>query len=218
MRKPRTVDLPTQQEIDALRDSGNIEELRALNERLAKVANQRFKQAEKSGIKRSRALDRAKYYLSEVSEVSDGEKFSRSKKIDIDNLHEQLTEIRIFLADQTSTVSGEKRRRAEQSFKTMTSGKKPYIEIPSEIKIPASWTGTANEYFQDRFLAFLEDDYWKDIKKLLYSPDTNILAEAGEAIAGGASIKDLNKAFRDYLKGEVSIFEVWDNWTSVGKK
>lgn len=217
MKRHSTVELPTQQEIDALRDSGDIEALRAMNERYAKVANQRFKQAEKSGIKRSHALDRAKYYLSEVSEVSKGDKFSRSKKLDVDTFHEQLTEIRIFLADETSTVSGEKQRRAKQAFQTMTGGEKPYIEIPSEIKIPADWQGSATEYFQDRFLAFLEDDAWKDIKKFLYSPEGNILAEAGEAIAKGASLRDLGKAYKDYLKGEISIFDMWDSWTSVKK-
>ena len=68
----RRIQIPSQQELDALYESGNIDELRAINERLAKTANQRFKQLEKSGMTHTSAYTRAKFYLSEVSEVSNG--------------------------------------------------------------------------------------------------------------------------------------------------
>lgn len=223
MKNRRTISLPTTQELDTLYNAGDIAEMRKLNERLAKVANQRMAQLYKSGITHSSALERAKYYTQQVLPVQTGGVFSRSKKLDIDTLREQLQEELIFLRSRTSLVSGERQRRAEQAFKTLTEGKKsvngkrgkPYMQLPSDIQLPSDYKGSEKDYFREKFLSFLDQDAWKDIKKYLYSSDTNILADAGEAIARGASIKDLSSAYRDYLKGEVDIFTMWDTWVSV---
>ena len=218
MKRRKTITLPTMQEIEALYDAGDIAQLRKINERLAKVANQRMAQLYKSGITHSSALERAKYYTQQVLDVPTGGVFTRSKKIDIDTLKEQLKEELIFLRSRTSTVSGEKQRRAEKAFKSLTEGKNgnaPYMELPKDIQLPADFVGSEKDYFREKFLSFLDQDAWKDIKKYLYSSDTNILAEAGEAIARGASIKDLSSAYRNYLKGEVDIFTMWDTWVSV---
>ena len=221
----KTINLPTTQEIESLYEEGNIAKLRELNERLAKTANQRMAQLFQSGIKSSAALERAKDYIYYESELQTGGVFSRSKKIKADQLVEQIKEELIFLRSQSSTVSGEKEMRALKSFRTLTEGKrdekgklvsKPYLEIPQDVRVPKSWTGTPNEYFQHKFLNFLSQDAWKDIKKYLYTnEDDSLLKEAGEAIARGAKISDLNAAFRDYLKGEVDIYTMWDNWTSI---
>lgn len=219
----RTITLPTQQEIDRLYKSGDINELRRINERLAKTANQRMAQLYKSNIRKTPALARAKYYVEQVSPIMTGGVFSRSKKIDPETLHEQISEELIFLRSSTSTVSGEKERRARKAFQTLTKGKlredggrdRPYLEIPEAVQIPSDWTGTRNQYFEEKFLSFLEADVWKDIKKYLYSTDTNLLQEAGEAIARGADVSDLTKAYRDYLEGETDIFTMWDDWTSI---
>lgn len=219
----KTVRLPTTQEIDKYYQEGNIKELRAINEKLAKTANQRMAQLFKSGIKNSSALKRAQYYLYQESEVATGGVFSRSKKLDADQLLDQIQQEMIFLRSESSTVTGEKRVRALKSFKTMTSEKSdekgnviaPYLEIPDDIKVPKSWKGSREDYFQEKFLDFLEQDAWKDIKKFLYADNSNILAEAGEAIARGASLKDLRDAYKQYLRGEIDVYSMWDEWTSI---
>ena len=218
----KMIQLPTTQQVEKLYKKGNIEELRRLNERLAKTANQRMAQLYQSNIKTSSALDRAQYYIYQESGLQTGGVFSRSKKLDQDKLLEQIKEELIFLRSPSSTVTGEKEVRAIRSFATLTEGKivngkrtDPYLTIPEDIKIPKSWKGTRLEYFQNKFLSFLDQDAWKDIKKYLYSTDTNILADAGEAIARGASLKDLRSAYNQYLRGEVDIYSMWDSWISV---
>lgn len=214
----RTIKVPTTQSIEKLYKAGNIDELRRINERLAKTANQRMAQLFKSGIKSSQALDRAKYYLWQESGISTGGVFSRSKKLDPEKLIEQLKEELIFLRSDTSTVTGEKELRVKKSFKALTEGvdgKKPYMPIPKDIQVPESFEGSPAEYFESKFLSFLRQDAWKDIKKYLYASDTNILADAGEAIARGASISDLRDAYKQFLEGEVDIYSMWDNWVSV---
>lgn len=217
-KKRRTIDLPTQQEIDRIVKRGDIEQLIKINERLAKTANQRMAQLVKSGIKHSTALERAKYYTEQVSEVQTGGVFSRSKKLSLETYAEQISEELTFLRSSASTVSGEKEIRALKSFQTLTRGKdgeKPYLDIPKDIEVPSSWEGTREEYFQEKFISFLEQDAWKDIKKFLYTDNTNILAQAGEAIARGANLEDLKEAYKAYLRNEIDIFTMWDDWVSV---
>ena len=220
MKRRKTIKLPSMQEIERLFDAGEIEELRKINERLAKVANQRMAQLYKSGIKQSSALERAKYYTQQVLDVPTGGVFSRSKKLDEETLKEQLQEELIFLKSRTSLVTGERQRRAEKAFKSLTEGKdgaRPYMEIPKDIQVPEDYEGSSSDYFRDRFLAFLDQNAWKDIKKYLYTTKNNdLLSEAGEAIARGAKIEDLASAYRNYLKGEISdIHTMWNTWKSV---
>ena len=217
-KKRRTIDLPTQQEIDRIVKRGDIGQLIKINERLAKTANQRMAQLVKSGIKHSTALERAKYYTEQVSEVQTGGVFSRSKKLSLETYAEHISEELTFLRSSASTVSGEKEIRALKSFQTLTRGKdgvKPYLDIPKDIEVPSSWEGTREEYFQEKFISFLEQDAWKDIKKFLYTDNTNILAQAGEAIARGANLEELKEAYKAYLRNEIDIFTMWDDWVSV---
>ena len=218
-KRRRTIELPSQQQIDRLVARGDIGELIKINERLAKTANQRMAQLYKSGVRSSNALERAKFYTQQVSEVQTGGVFSRSKKLSIDTYAQQIKEELIFLRSESSTVSGEKQLRAEKSFYTLThgkNGKKPYMELPTDIEIPDTWTGTRDEYFKEKFLSFLESDVWKDVYKYLYTTENNnILSKAGEAIARGASLEDLKNAYKQYLKNEVDIYTMWDSWVSV---
>ena len=218
MKKRRTITLPTMQQIESLYNAGDIEELRKINERLAKVANQRMAQLYKSGIKQSAALERAKYYTQQVLDVPTGGVFSRSKKLDVETLKEQLQEELIFLRSRTSLVTGERQRRAEKAFRSLTEGKNgkgPYMEIPKDISVPEDYEGSSSDYFRDKFLSFLDQNAWKDIKKYLYTTDNNLLTEAGEAIARGARIEDLSNAYRGYLRGEMDIHTMWNTWKSV---
>ena len=215
MKKRKTIALPTQQQIDELVKRGDIEQLKAINERLAKTANQRMAQLYKSGVKHSSALERAKYYTEQVSEVQTGGVFSRSKKLSLDTYAEQISEELIFLRSQSSTVSGEKERRFEKSFETLTTGKNPYLDLPDDVEIPDDYQGTRQEYFKEKFEEFLKADVWKDVYKFIYTTENNVLQQAGEAIAKGANIQDLKDAYKQYLRNEIDIYSMWDNWVSV---
>lgn len=200
--------LPTTQYIESLYESGNLAALTDINEKLAKRANTSLSQLEKSGMETA-AYNRATYYLSTDNEFSTGRRFSRSKKMDIDDLYKQIKEESKFLRSKTSSVSGEISRR-DKIFEALTvgkDGKEAAIKIPEGADI--------NE-FKDKFLKFLDDDAWKEIKKNLYTK--NILNEAGEAIAAGASLEELTEALDNYMyKDEGDLDSIWDNWTSVGK-
>lgn len=204
--------IPTTEQIDALVKSGNLKELQALNEIIAKRANQRFKELEKHDLQTA-SYNIAKYYLQNESELSSGDTFSRKKTTDIDALGEDLKQASKFLRSQTSTVSGEKTRR-KKIFHSLTK-KGGALKIPESIKVPPDFKGSRNEYFQNKFLEFLDNNVWKDIKKYIYAENSEVLAEAGEAIAKGAQIEDLEEAYRKYLEGEQDIFTVWDDWVKV---
>lgn len=198
-------DVPSMEYITNLYESGDIQELRNINETLAKRANWRLSDLENKGLDSSAAYNRATYYLSEVFEYSGGDRFSRSKKMDIDSLYEQIQQESNFLRWQTSTAAGERERR-ERVFNTLEENN--IIEIPE---------GISKSAFKDKFLRFLSDDAWTEIKKHLYHKD--ILNEAGEAIAAGASVQELSQAMTDYMTGETSedILTIWDNWKSATK-
>lgn len=198
-------EVPSMEYITNLYESGNLQELRAINETLAKRANWRLSDLENKGLDSSAAYTRATYYLSEVSDYSSGDRFSRSKQMDIDSLYEQIKQESNFLRWQTSTAAGERKRR-ERVFNTLE--EKNLIEIPENMDKDA---------FKDKFLRFLSDDAWTEIKKHLYHKD--ILNEAGEAIAAGASVQELSQAMTDYMTGETSedILTIWDNWKSATK-
>lgn len=220
----KTIKLPTTQEIERLYRSGDIEALRSINERLAKTANQRMQQLFKSDVE-SPALERAQYYLYQESEVATGGVFSRSKKIEAEDLVDQIKEELIFLRSKASTVSGIKDKTADKVFATLTEGKideagnreAPYLDL-SGFEPPSGWKGEDIEYFKKKFLYFLSSDIWKDVKKALYVTNSNkLMMEAGEAIAAGASINDLTTEYKKFLRNEISVFTMWDRFTSIIK-
>lgn len=200
--------IPTIQEIESLYNKGDVEALRQINETLAKRANQRIKEFEDRGMETA-AYNRAKGYIQEYKELGNGENFSRRKSLDIDDLVQNIKEESKFLRSQTSTVSGEMKRR-EKIFNTLTKkdeNGKSIISVPDTQDI---------DTYKKKFLDFLDTDVWSEIKKSLYA-DTNItMDEAGEAIAAGASVDDLVTAYNDFLSGETDtdLFEIWDNWRS----
>lgn len=201
--------IPTIQEINNLYARGDIVALRSLNETLAKRANQRMKEFEKRGLETA-AYNRAKGFIQEYEELGNGINFSRRKSLDIDDLVLNITEEAKFLRSQTSTVSGEMKRR-EKIFDTLTKKDKNGKSI-----IPLPEEAGEVESYKKKFLDFLDSDVWSEIKKSLYA-DTNItMDEAGEAIAAGASVDDLVSAFNDFKSGETDtdIFEIWDDWKS----
>lgn len=139
--------------------------------------------------------------------------------MDIDDLYKQVKQESKFLRSKTSSVSGETSRR-NKIFEALTTervvidketGKEkikgPVVNIPDNMDI---------DVFKDKFLKFLDDDAWKEIKKNIYTK--NILNEAGEAIAAGASLEELTEALDNYMyKDEGDLDSIWENWISVGK-
>lgn len=207
--------VPTTEYIQSLYNEGKINELRQLNETLAKRTNERMRQLEKNDFDSTAAYQRAKSFI-DKSAFSKNNRFSRSKKIDAEELVKQVKQEANFLRWQTSTVAGEMKRR-EKIFDTLTSQQinpktgeieEPLIDIPSDMDYDA---------FKKSFLDFLDSGAWDELKKHLYYHD--ILKDAGEAISKGASVESLVEAIKDYTGGDKTndLINIWDNWTNVDK-
>lgn len=211
--------IPTTEYIQSLYEQGDIESLQRLNETLGKRANERLRQLERADFDTTAAYKRATDFIKE-SDYSKNNRFSRSKKISIDDLYSQIKQEANFLRWQTSTVSGELERR-EKIFDSLTSQridpvtgdiKDPIIDIPTDMDM---------DVFKKKFLEFLDDKSWETIKKHMYQ--SNILNEAGEAIAAGASVSDLKEALQKYRDGELNedtgepydLITIWDDWKKV---
>lgn len=204
----KRAEVPSYQEIMRLYNSGDEEGLRDLNTLLAKRANQRMTELEKYDLEGTAAYKRATDWLTEESKFSAGQRFSRSKDMSAEDLKDQLIQEANFLRAQTSTRKGEMERR-EHIFESLTTANEergPVIEVPS---------GMDRDAFKKKFLEFLDDNAWDELKKHIYSQD--ILNEAGEAMAAGASIEDLSKALDEYHNGETNLdlLEIWENWTKI---
>lgn len=211
--KNKRASVPTIEHIEALYNEGNEAELRRLNEVLAKRSNQRLSQLEKYGFEGTAAYKRAQSFI-EDSDYSKNERYSRSKKMDIDSLYEQVVNESNFLRWQTSTVKGEMERR-EKIFESLYSQRidpetgeivNPPLDLPTNMDI---------DVFKKKFLDFLDTDAWEELKKHIYHK--NILNEAGEAVAAGASVEDLQRAMTDYVNKETDddLITIWDNWTKI---
>lgn len=211
MKKVKS-DVPTIEEIQSIYKKGDIEQLRALNERLAKRSNQRMTSLKKSGLDTTAAMTRAQRDIKNLG-ISSG-KFSRSKKMSAEDLYNQVKSEANFLRWQTSTVSGEIKRR-EKIWESLTTQR--IDEETGDIKNPAiDLSGVEDiDAFKKNFLKFLDDGAWEELKKHIYTK--NILNEAGEAIAAGASVEELSEAMKNYVNGntEDDLLTIWDNWTSV---
>ena len=201
-------EVPTYQEIMNLYRSGDIEGLREMNTLLAKRANQRMAELERYDLEGTGAYKRATDWLETKSKFSAGQRFSRSKKMDAKDLKDQIVQEANFLRAQTSTRKGEMERR-EKIFQSLTQGignGAPAITVPE---------GEDLDSFKKKFLEFLDDDAWAELKKHIYTSD--MLDEAGEAMAAGASIDELNQALADYNAGisDLDYDEIWQNWIKV---
>lgn len=186
------------EELEALADAaegGNElaeERLRDLNETYSRRASQRMRELENRDMN-TKALHYAQHYLDQ----RDRTRFGAGKSADIDEVIENLEQARKFLSWETSTVGGE-RARVEGMLDTLQSH------------------GIIDEFESERekrsFLKFLESDVFKDYKKMIGS---DIIGEAQNAIASGATIDELNAAYEDYKSGSVGAIESWESWTRL---
>ena len=139
--------------------------------------------------------------------------------MEIDDLYKQVKQETKFLRSKTSSVSGETSRR-NKIFEALTTERVVIDKETGKEKIKGSVVNIPDnmdiDVFKDKFLKFLDDDAWKELKKNIYTK--NILNEAGEAIAAGASLEELTEALDNYMyKDEGDLDSIWDNWISVGK-
>lgn len=187
--------IPTVQEINKLYeraergDSSALSDLINTNRQLSRRANNRMSDLRKAGFGDTAAIRRAEYYLQEAGVKGKG--FRTGRKLSLDDVTENLEQVVQFLNYQTSTVSGERKRRREIINQMRENG----INI--------------RKGDENKFLEFLDSDAWSEFK---YISSGRILEEAAEKINAGASIKELNEAYEKYQSGEVDIFEAWDEW------
>lgn len=199
--------IPTAQEIDALYnramegDANARDQLGELNNRIAKRANERMRDIERQGMEGTAAYNRAKYRLGEEGR----EYFSQSRKIDPDALVENLEAATEYLRSQTSTAAGERARR--QNIADSLEEQGFFDDIDSDIP---------TETLKKGLMDFFDSDAWEDIRKHNRGGTNVLVQEATEALANGAKLGDLKRAFRDFQRGaDTDYIEMWDNWTSA---
>ena len=204
-RKP----IITKEEIDRLYESGDIEALRAHNETYAKRSNERLASLEKSDLETS-AYNRAVDWLQVESDFSSGTRFSRSKKMDIDDLRNQLIQETDFLRSQTSTVAGEKQRR-EKIFNSMINSEVLSIDLGDESD------ADAYKQAKESFMRFLDEDVFNELVKT-FKP-TDIINLGAEAIQNNQDPEALQNAYEEYIAGEAEdtdILTIFETWAGAG--
>lgn len=194
------IKLPTTQEIDTLTrkaERGDFQAAKDLREsltRLTRLANQRMRRLSAAGFDTA-AKVRAEYFLQEEF----GRKsFSASKQLSLDDASIMLEQTVQFLKWQTSTISGEKKRR-ENILKSLSQSEKAGYVSPKN---------------KEEFLKFLDSDAWKELRLV---SSREFIKEAEEKIDEGATVEDLEKLFRQYEEQKdedkgIDIFELWDKW------
>ena len=145
MRKKYTAPVPTIEQIRSLYEKGDIEGLQNLNEKLAKRSNTRLRELEQQGFDTTAAYKRAIDFTSKEG-TTDSKRFSRSKKIDIDDLYKQVKQESNFLRWQTSTPAGELERR-RRVWEGLTMQR---IDEEGNIIIPVDGTNTVTLSYDEK--------------------------------------------------------------------
>lgn len=204
--------IPTAQEIDKIYDRAEagdvdaIRELGDLNNRLSKRANERMRDIERKGLgdsgtgKGTGAYSRAKYWLGEQG----SDYFSQSRKLSPEDLRENIDQASRYLREQTSTAAGEMRRRE----KIIDSLEEAHPDFFDDL-------GNDRGEVREQLLEFFDTDAWSEIRKNNQGGTNPVVAQAIEAIQGGANINDLKRAFKEYKQGaDTDMIELWNNWTA----
>lgn len=189
---------------------GDTAALRMLQEesaRMAKRANVRLAALQEHGY--STPASRRAYGFLDLEERT---KFSESKRLTGEQLEQNLEELQRFLYDEKGSTVTE--------AKEYLAGLDTLIENNTidEFEDPAE---------QRAFLRFLESDYWNDLKLTLgkgSSPPGSkaALKSAQDAIASGARVADLKKAYEDFKIREAvgdlddeDVLSIFENWAKV---
>lgn len=159
----------------------------------AKRANTRLRALEEKGLTASPAYERATFF---TAEERSSLRFSQSKRMSLSEMMRSYEEVNAFLADETSSIPGERWRQAGIN-KILPGGS------PSE---------------KNAMLRFLDSAAFNDLKKTI---GTDVVKMAADAIESGAEVSDLNRLYKDYLKREAEgsltvdedlYTEVWSMW------
>ena len=198
--------IPTTQEIEGIYqkaiagDQDAIAELGDLNNKLSKRANERMRDIERKGLDGTSAYNAAKYW---ISEQTGGEYFSQSRKLSPDELMETIEASTNYLRSQTSTASGEMRRRKNITDKLDDMGFFEDIE------------GDRGDV-KKQLLEFFDTGAWNDIRRNNKGGTKEVVLEAIDALQNGALVGDLKRAFKDFQRGaDTDYIEMWENWTSA---
>lgn len=193
---------PTQQKIDMMFEAAEAGDLSAVqwliseNAAMAKRANSRLDYLDKRGdFSNTGAKKQAEYWLGEQGR----EHFSTSKKMDLDDMREQMEASGRFLRSQTSRVRGEELRR-ENIYESLKKG--GYISPPEDEDEEAAYKRSFNE--------FLSSDAFDELKKNFGS---GIISGGSEAIQKGFKVSDLTSLYDQYIaRTDKDIFQVWHGW------
>lgn len=197
----KKIDVPTSQEIDALfalAEAGDASALSALydmNKSMAKTANSRMSYLE-SKDQGSAVYSRAQYWLGEERGKT---RFSESRRMDIDDLREQMDIEAQFLRSKDSTITGE-RERINRMFDSLEDH--GYIDMPDDPK--------EKRAYKKRMEKFLKSDIFVEFKKYFGSA---IIGGASEIIQDGGDLEELILLYQEMEElGDYDLFDVWDGW------
>lgn len=188
-------------------DSGDpdaIREAQRISSQLAKRANVRISAIEESGFK-SRALNRARYYLQEDLGRN---KFTESKKLEGEELKDHIRILNEFLNDEQGTTVGGLRAQAEESA---VEGLQNAGILPEDLESKK----------KRELMRFLSSDIWKEIKSAYAGTEGGsggYLVAAIDAIESGQRYKDLERMYEDYkdkTEGDFSVFDVMEDWMEI---
>lgn len=190
-------------------DEGAIQRAQAISASESKIANQQLRRLESADLETSPAYQKAKFYLDE--DLGGRSYFSQSKQLTGEELIKNLETVYDFRNDNTSTVIGERERRA--GFDTEVY--QPIIE-GLNIKERGYMRG------------FLGSDFWKDFKSTIYKTTKksrktadekasarNVLSEASEILQKGKTVKQLEELYDKFKMQndpKVDIFGVMREW------
>lgn len=192
-------------------ESGNELALKNLQNRYVrevKRANERARNLDKHGLDTG-AL---KQYRRNI----DGNFLSQSKNLDIDTMVSNLKRAEKFLKSQTSTVSGEMKRRNE-NYLTLTKPKRDKrgrIISQSFVKPPPD--GMSKLQQEQALNRFLSNKHFEELKKTL---GTNVIKEAADAINQGIPVIRLSRLYNEYVRSneKTDIRAIWGAFTTGQK-
>lgn len=173
-------------------DADAMKELRLINQRMVNNTVRRLKKLDQDKTIVSPAASRIKNAMGTLSKGY----LSKSKKLDVDELMEQIMEMRSFLTNVTSTPKGAKiySEKYKQAMKD-----KFGIDLKNEkdVELWRQFTQTA------MFDEMVEYDSEKT------------LLEGWKALQQGKTIEELEESFKAYKNRSRSLLQSWRDWTKL---
>lgn len=184
-------------------------EIRALQAQANRQITYLEKYRARTGLEqRSTALGKAELYLHKRGLI----RFSADAFDTASALSKQLLQIKSFLSNPTSTVSGLKQRQkniVKKIEKSINAQRKENSDLESiKFRIKKS------EY--DEFLEFISTDFVQEMKDF---DSGRIFYDVLEAIRSGKTLEDLENAWESYKNGKgtskLTADQAWEQWTGV---